>query len=346
MLEDHRQARRCHLRRFRSRGILPVSVLGVDGSRYRHAQPRNTGGWITGLYHDSPGVSIFTYFFPLLLGRLGLRNYVGLLSTFLLLVALAAVFGRSRASDSVLRAITGFFLCVTALLVLKRYGFWGINAIGSLPFFNLVHFPKYEEGLLSICVSILAAIGLERLLRREISARAQSIALVLTALLIPLASWFARHTTATSPIQVHLPALPIVAIAVPSILLLGLAAALAFSGRYLPTVLAALVTIEMWTNFIAPTYYWFNRLPRQDRNPYVGAPYLDLLKKKRAITQSSPDGLLFPNWAAAFQLQDIRDLDAVYDQKYLPFVRNFFRDQSSPRKRISTIVSMDWEPTL
>src|SRR5690349_18089345 len=41
-------------------------------------------------------------------------------------------------------------------------------------------------------------------------------------------------------------------------------------------------------------------------------------------------GVLFPNWASAFQLQDIRDLDAMYEQKYLPFVRNFFRDQKWP----------------
>ena len=294
-------------------------------------QPRNTGGWITGLYHDSPGVSIFTYFFPLLLGRLGLRNYVGLLSTFLLLVALAAVFGRSRASDK--RPPGHHRVLSVCYGAARTEALWvlGHKCHRVSPILQLVHFPKYEEGLLSICVSILAAIGLERLLRREISARAQSIALVLTALLIPLASWFARHTTATSPIQVHLPALPIVAIAVPSILLLGLAAALAFSGRYLPTVLAALVTIEMWTNFIAPTYYWFNRLPRQDRNPYMGAPYLDLLKKEAGNYRIfARDGLLFPNWAAAFQLQDIRDLDAVYDQKYLPFVRNFFRDQKLP----------------
>jgi hypothetical protein len=37
---------------------------------------------------------------------------------------------------------------------------------------------------------------------------------------------------------------------------------------------------------------------------------------------------LFPNWAGAFQLFDIRDLDAMYEEKYLPFVRNFFRDQN------------------
>jgi hypothetical protein len=156
-------------------------------------QPRNIGGSFNGLAHDSPGVSIVTYFFPLLLGRLGLRNYIGLISTFLLLIALTGVFSKARANDKALRAITWFFLCLTMLFVLKRYGFPGLNAIGTLPFFNMVYFPKYEEGLLSICVSILAAIGLERLLRREISGRSQSIAVTVVALLIPGALWLARH---------------------------------------------------------------------------------------------------------------------------------------------------------
>jgi hypothetical protein len=292
-------------------------------------QPRNVGGRLTGLAHDSPGVSIVTYFFPLLLGRLGLRNYVGLISTFLLLVALAAVLGKNRGNDKALRAITWFFLCFTTVVVLKRYGFPGINAIGALPFFNMVYFSKYEECSLSICVSILAAIGLERLLRCDLSRRAQIIALVTAALLIPIALWFARHTTASEPGQLHLRALPIVAIAVPSILILGVAAALIFSGRRLAAVLVALLAAEMWMCFIAPTYYWFNRLPLQTHNPYLGAPYVDVLKKEAGNYRAfARDGLLFPNWSAAFQLHDIRDLDALYDQQYLPFVRNFFRDQN------------------
>jgi hypothetical protein len=292
-------------------------------------QPRNIGGWLTGLYHDSPGVSLVTYLFPLLLGRLGLRNYVGLISAFLLLVALAAVLGKNRENDKALRAITWFFLCFTTLLVLKRYGFPGINAIGALPFFNMVNFPKYEECSLSICASILAAIGLERLVRRDLSRRAQAIALAAAALLIPIALWFARHTTASDPGQLHLRALPIVAIVVPSILLLGVGAALIFSGRRLSAVLVALLAAEMWMSFIAPTYYWFNRLPRQTHNPYLGAPYVDVLKKETGNYRSfARDGLLFPNWSAAFQVRDIRGLDAMYEKKYLPFVGNFFCDQN------------------
>ncbi len=291
-------------------------------------QARNVG-WLMGLGHDSPGVSIVTYLFPLLLGRLGLRNYVGLISTFLLLAALAAVLGKNSRKDKTLRAVTWFFLCFTALLVLKRYGCPGINAIGALPFFNMVNFPKYEECSLSICVSILAAIGLERLLRRDLSRRAQIVALVAAALLIPIALWFERHTTASEPGQLHVRALPIVAVAVPSILIIGVAAAVIFSGRRLAAMLVASLAAEMWMCFIAPTYYWFNRLPLQAHNPYLGAPYVDILKKEVGNYRVfARDGLLAPNWSAAFQLHDIRDLDAMYEQKYLPFVRNFFRDQN------------------
>jgi hypothetical protein len=296
-------------------------------------QLRNTGNVPLGLAHDSPGLSIFTYFFPLLYGHppqaFGLRNYVGLLSAFLLVVAVAAVMGNRRRDDVTLRTITWFFTCFTVLLALKRYGFPGLNAVGALPFFNMVLFPKYEEALLSICVSILAAIGLERLLRREISARAQIIAITATTLLIPIALWCSRETIRHEITQLHVhPAFPILAIAVPAILMFGVALTLVFSGRRLAVILVALLTAEMWMSFIAPTYYWFNRLPHQTRNPYLGAPYIDVLKKQAGYDRVfARDSLLFPNWPAAFQLYDIRDLDALYELKYLTFVRNFFQDQ-------------------
>lgn len=38
---------------------------------------------------------------------------------------------------------------------------------------------------------------------------------------------------------------------------------------------------------------------------------------------------MFSNWAAAFQLYDIRFLDAIYERKYLHFLQNFFQDQKN-----------------
>jgi Bacterial membrane protein YfhO len=39
--------------------------------------------------------------------------------------------------------------------------------------------------------------------------------------------------------------------------------------------------------------------------------------------------MLYPDWASVFELQDIRDLDAMYYRKYLPFVRNFIMPDPS-----------------
>jgi hypothetical protein len=303
-------------------------------------QPHNIGGRISGLYADPFGLSIFTYFFPLLHGPpfsgvLGLRNYIGLLSAFLLVIAVTAVFSKKFRHDGPLRAITCFFFCFTILLVLKRYGVPGINQIGKLPFFQMLNFVKYEEALISICVSILGAIGTERLLRRQVSARTQAIAFVAVALLIPGARWFSRETIRHEIADLHVRAvIPFVATAVPSVLTLGMGLVLVFSWRRRITAgvdvrlaigLAALVAAEMSCNFIAPTHYWHNKLARMSHNPFAGAPYIDVLKKIEGNYRVfARDGLLFPNWAAAFQLYDIRNLDAMYERKYLPFIQNFF----------------------
>jgi hypothetical protein len=312
-------------------------------------QPENVGGWVTGLVHDLPGLSILTYFFPLLYGPplnsalgpndFGLRNYVGLINVFLAAVASVAAF-RKRKTRGPLEAVTWFFLCCAVLFALKRYGFPVVNDVGALPFFKLVNFPKYGQAIVSICVSMLAAIGVERLLQRELPGRVQAIALGLTALLIPVALLFSYSTLRNEILQLHVRrALPETAILIPALLMMLLAEVLVFFWRRgsaagmnvrLAMWLVALASAEMWLNFIAPTYYWFNKLPRQTRNPYAGAPYVSTIKREQGNYRTfARDGVLFPNWASAFQLYDIRDLDAMYYNKYFPFIRNFFPDQKN-----------------
>jgi len=66
------------------------------------------------------------------------------------------------------------------------------------------------------------------------------------------------------------------------------------------------------------------------QNAFAGAPYIDVLKKLAGNDRVfARDGFLFPNWAAAFQLYDIRNLDAMYEKKYLPFIQDFFSDQKN-----------------
>ncbi|HEY3456087.1 MAG TPA: YfhO family protein [Bryobacteraceae bacterium] len=310
-------------------------------------QLHNVGGGITGVSAEPFGLSVFTYLFPLLFGPpfqgvFGIRNYVGLVAVFLLIIAViaAALPERRRlvTDDTRSRAITWFFFCFTILLLAKRYGLPGLNAIGNLPFFQMLNFSKYEEALLSICVSILGAIGVERLLRHQLSVRVQAIALVATALLIPLARWLCRENIRHEIADLHVRAIiPYIATLVASIAILWLGTILVFSWRHkftggidvpLGIGVAALLAAEMSSNFILPTHYWHNKLAHMEHNAFSGAPYVDVLKRVTGNWRIfARDGWLFPDWASAFQLYDIRNLDAMYEKKYLPFVQAFFSGQ-------------------
>jgi hypothetical protein len=176
------------------------------------------------------------------------------------------------------------------------------------------------------------------LLRHRLPVRVQAIALAVTMLLIPLARWLCRQNVRQEIAELHVRAvIPFMATLVPSIAILWLGTVLAFSWRRkfaggvdvrLGIGLAALVAAEMSSNFILPTHYWHNKLAHMKHNAFAGAPYIDALKKVAGNSRIfARDGLLFPDWASAFQLYDIRNLDALYEKKYFPFLHTFFSDQ-------------------
>lgn len=311
-------------------------------------QSQNIGGALTGLSHDPVGLSIFTYFFPLIYGPpftgalganvFGLRNYFGLIATFLMLIALFTAI--SRKGKDALRPPTFFFVGVIVVLELKRFGFPLINNIGSLPFLSLVNFPKYEEALISMAVAATVAIGLERVICMQSSRTVQWTAWITAALLIPVAYFVSRPIVHNEIVNLHVRRQMVrVALDLPAalMLLLGIFLLVALAqpsgsstGRKLTLGVVALLTIELCVGFIVPAYYWFNNLPPDAHNPYAGAPYINELRNDQGYYRTfARDGLLFPNWASAFRIWDIRDLDALYDRKYLPFLLNFFRDQKN-----------------
>ncbi len=178
--------------------LLLASAVGIALSAFfllpfleflRHStnshDPAHTG-YLLGLIHDVPNLSIVTYLFPLLfedaIGNVAAqvhsatRAYFGLISFALIVIASVRMWRRTADRDRTLNAITGFFLLCVLLTLLKRYGLL-INSIGALPLFRMLDFPKYSSAELSISASMLSAIGLERLIRRDFNRREQCVAL-------------------------------------------------------------------------------------------------------------------------------------------------------------------------
>lgn len=319
--------------------LLLIPFLEFMRHSYNTHDPARIGGAIPGLYHFTPDSTILTYLFPLLYGQWhGLANQFGLVALFLSLIALMAIFKSSNGrGPRQLGRLTGFFGLYAILLLLKHYGIRPVNDLGRLPLLRYVDFYKYGEPVLSICVAALCAIGLERILRGQAAKWMFGTALGVSFAMAPLA-FYVGQKVMTEEVKAHRAAVqfPEIAltVAVGAIFCLSICTFL-FQGlhRRLAVSIAGILLLEFSLNYIVPLYYLYNSLPNRSQNPYAGARYVDFLRQQTPHLERifARDRELYPDWASVFRLQDVRDLDAMYYTKYLPFVRNFIA-AGSPSK--------------
>ena len=302
---------------------------------------------VIGLLHDSFNLSIFTYLLPFIYGTYGSEgqftcaNYFGVISLLLIIAAIMGTFWRQTLRDRTLSQLTVFFGIVVIAVISKRYGFFLVNWIGSLPLFNLIIYDKYEEPLLSIAVAFLCAIGLERLSDPRMTPVKQVTPLALCYVSIALALSFSKDVLAKEIAaggaifeivgwSIVLPLALLTLLSLCLMLFNSESVSKRLQSRPVSLVLSsfvlAILACEMIFNYIVPTYYVWNSLPTMSSNPYAGAPYIDKLKQLAGQNRIfAEDAILYPNWSSAFGLFDVRDLDAMYYRKYLPFVQSFLR---------------------
>ena len=319
--------------------LLLIPFLEFMRHSYNTHDPSRIGGVIPGLYHFSPDSTILTFLFPLLYGQWhGLANQFGLAAFFLSIIAAAAMLNKHQNGASrTLTSLTWFFGTYAILLLLKHYGIWPINDLGRLPLFRYVDFYKYGEAVLSICVAALCAIGLQRIMSGQVTKAIFSMALIVCFATAPLALYIGQKVM-TDEIKLHRSAIQFseIALTVGVAAVFGLAISLIIFQsipKRLTLCIAVVLIFEFSFNYIVPVYYLYNTLPNRSQDPYAGAPYIQFLERQTTRFERifARDRELYPDWASVFRLQDIRDLDAMYYWKYLPFVRNFL-PAGSPSK--------------
>ena len=106
------------------------------------------------------------------------------------------------------------------------------------------------------------------------------------------------------------------------------------TGRRLAWGLFGLLCAELAINYVGPAYYGYGLNPPASRNPYNGAPYVDFIRQRNTDHARifGRESLLYPNWSAAFALSDVRSLDALYDRRYMDFIRNFLLKPGDDRR--------------
>lgn len=310
-------------------------------------QASNVGGDVSGLAIDYDYRSTVMYLLPLIFGPVlnsilsglsgwtGMRSYWGIVPCLFATAAIIGCFVRNNpAYSNTLRLLTGFFAVTLALMVLKRFGNPIINWIGHLPLSNMIVYVKYQEPLMAFCVAMLAGIGFSLLAGSRLkTVHFVTAAIVLLGIMLALAGWSLPRVLA-SPAFSFIYYLTVAA----GVLLIAAAAALLLIPRLRPWMARgffALLTAELFLSCLAPTFYLFNHLPSARRDPYAGAPYIDFLKQQDRdhYRLFARDGVLYPNWAGAFGLADVRDLDALYYRPYITFIRSFLLKPGDEARR-------------
>jgi hypothetical protein len=306
-------------------------------------QPSNTTGDRVGLVGDHDVRTTIFYLLPLIFGPVyqsiltnffgptGIRSYWGIVATLLALVAVISLVGSDkRGGQKSSRLLVTFFSVALLLMLLKRFAHPLINWIGYLPISEMVLYAKYQEPLVALCVAMLAGFGFSRLPDRRVGSRTIVIAAIIVIGIMLVTAW--SYWPQILQVQKYavffylsLAAGILCVVVGASLMTLRAFASSPRIGQWLAVGIVGLLTLELSVNYIVPAFYMYNSPPPASRSPYRGAPFVDFLQIHSADHSRifGRQKLLFPNWSAAFELSDVRLLDALYYHRYITFIRSF-----------------------
>ena len=245
------------------------------------------------------------------------RSWVGGAGAGLLVVAAAA--------PRAMRRYGGwFFLVLAVVLLLKIHGFPVVQLIGKLPLANRINFIAFAAPVVSLGLGAVIAIGAEAIAAGEVRIPWLVVGAAVLAVIVGALVVANRPVLAVAPHRSPVRQYLLYAIALAgagSVLALALISALAPGVRRLAAPAAAGILVLELLALVWPAGY----LPR--RNPYVAPPWLSAITAGEAATPQARvfglDAMLYPNTAGAFGLQDVRSLDALYEQRYVTYVKSF-----------------------
>lgn len=282
--------------------------------------------YLAPLVHGPPWNNVFTGF----AGYAGMRGGFGAAAIFFALISVIGLVRRSAANNAM--SLTAAFFAVSAILIgCKRFGFLGLPALGYLPILRLIDFGKYEEAELALAIGALAAFGSARVFERR-SDRLEKSAAAIFALL-PLAFLAMQDHDAAQTLSGEASYYyGSMALALGSLGIVYALSCFEFSTSKSRRALASLalltVFVEVNVSYIVPMFYFADTPGMKSAAPQMTAahtPYLEYVKRALSGQERfyAEDALLIPNWSAAFSIYDVRSLNALYDSRYLPFVRAF-----------------------
>lgn len=294
--------------------VLPLYLINAEFVRNSftlHTEEAEIGlsSWID---PHAAVENIFPYFqgLPFLLPKIAsgpnTLNYIGLTGFFLVILGAMAAFRHGRSWL--------FILVFGAIAFGKIYGWSGINElIGSLPGYGRVLYMKYTQPLLSFSAAALISFGLDALLRKKLGLICYIIGVFLYGFLL-VVGVLAHPTMNFNESSFSL----FTAIILLLVIVVGFTIVTPTPQRCAGVaLLGMMVATELW--LLVPREGRPERYESFTKPPFVAF----LQQQEKPFRIFAFNRLLYPEISSAFDLDDIRDLDALFVDRYYTYIKEF-----------------------
>jgi hypothetical protein len=228
-----------------------------------------------------------------------------------------------------------FFSLYAVIFLLTLFGFPLTNWIRDLPVFDQLVIEKYSIPSIVFCFAILAGIVIDRAEHLAFSYLKLSLSLIVLLVIfvgIPGIRDLESLSNFSSDLEFIYPALGLIAtISVMLYLLAFYQRRRAFSQFVVQLSFLIMIMLE--------PFFWGIRINRPERfDPFQIPPFVRYLYKKEDTRIFAPDGTLYPNISTAFELADIRWLNALIPQRAYDFSTTFIEPREPTTMRFTGTV--------
>ncbi|GAC1660019.1 MAG: hypothetical protein NVS4B13_06940 [Candidatus Elarobacter sp.] len=97
-----------------------------------------------------------------------------------------------------------------------------------------------------------------------------------------------------------------------------------------PACVAAVVGVDVVSNYFVPMFWHISSSVPITRNPYAGAPYVSAIRDRERgkLRVASVGGPLWPDWAGAMRLDSPESLNGMYPSRFMPFLNTFLKGRN------------------
>ncbi|HSX57858.1 MAG TPA: YfhO family protein [Candidatus Saccharimonadales bacterium] len=248
-------------------------------------------------------------------------EYIGSFTTFIFLNSIAFLFlyFNKLKSDKNFKYLA-FFIVFLSLMLAQYYGFLEIPLFTKLPGFSQTNFPKYSLTLINLLFASITVLTIDFIVKYKTKIVPAISFVIFSSISLFL---FLKLRSKALSLGTEKFEVLIMQLALSEIVVILTTLVLFFSWLVkrkwlIFTALLIICGVELFL-------YIPNRGDLMRRDSYRQPPFINYLRKQSSenFRTFSPDQILYPNLNAIYNINDVRNLDAIWPKTYYDYLKEF-----------------------